>query len=278
MEIRGHISESAFLVNESRARRVELSRDLYAHLWVSEETRRLWDAFCAEVYPHDEIELGLRNRFFLERLDSFVAADPGAVFVNVGAGFTSYPFLTSIECRCFEVDYPHVIDYKRGKVLSWQAAGILPQRDVDFVGVDLNDEGDRGRLEEALLPATSGVPSFILMEGITYYLERDLLDALFGMCEALQEKGSALAFDFWTPGSASHPVFRRFEKFCAERFGHRAERYSFLDAAEVRSIPGYQVEEMAEIQELELAYSNTRVLQDPSGILPESYAVLRRTG
>jgi methyltransferase (TIGR00027 family) len=276
MEIRGHISESAFLVNESRARRVELSGDPYSRLWVSEATRRLWDAFSQEVYPYDEIELGLRNRFFLERLDSFAAANPGAVFVNIGAGFTSYPFLTRSECLCFEVDYPHVIDYKRAKVSEWRAAGALPPRDVEFIGVDLTGASDRARLRETLRSATSDAPSFFLMEGLTYYLEREVLDALFGMCAGLQGAGSALAFDFWRPGSASHPVFLRFESFCADRFGHRARRYTFLDEAGLRAVVGYSVEETAQIQDLELVYSDTRVLQDPSAILPESYAVLRR--
>jgi O-methyltransferase involved in polyketide biosynthesis len=276
MEMRGHISESAFLVNESRARRVELSGDLYAHLWVTDRTRDLWNAFCEEVYPHDEIELGLRNRFFLDRLDSFVAVNSGAVFVNIGAGFTSYPFLTRAVCRCFEVDYPRVVDYKRRNVHEWRASGALPSRDVEFVGVDLAGAPDRARLREALLPATSDAPSFILMEGITYYLERPVLDAVFEMCSELQRTGSVLAFDFWTPGSAFHPVHLRFAKFCAERFGRRASRYSFLEEAEVGAIAGYAVEETAEVQGLELIYSATRVLQDPSAILPESYAVLRR--
>jgi O-methyltransferase involved in polyketide biosynthesis len=276
METSGHISESAFLVNESRARRVELSGDIYAHLWVSDATRALWDAFCEEVYPYDEIELGLRNRFFLDRLDSFAGLNPGAVFVNIGAGFTSYPFLTRTECHSFEVDYPHVIDYKRAKMREWRAAGALPPREVELIGADLTSASDRARLKETLLRATSDAPSFILMEGITYYLYRDVLDALFGICADLQGKGSLLAFDFWTPGSASHPIFLRFERFCADRFGHRAKRYTFLEEAEVGAITGYSVEETSEIQRLELTYSTTRALQDPSAILPESYAVLRR--
>jgi hypothetical protein len=79
-----HISESAFLVNESRARNVGLSHDRYARLWVSDATRKLWEDFAREVYPFDDIELSLRNRFFLERLEAELRKDRTTVFVNFG--------------------------------------------------------------------------------------------------------------------------------------------------------------------------------------------------
>ena len=91
MKIHQTISESAFLVNESRARRVDISHDIYAQLWVSDSTKKLWDDFSKNVYQYDEIEIGLRNRFFLNRLNSFINSTDNPVFINIGAGFSSYP-------------------------------------------------------------------------------------------------------------------------------------------------------------------------------------------
>ena len=117
------ISESAFLVNESRSRRVDISKDIYSLLWVTDSTRELWKDFCKKVYPFDDVELSLRNRFFLDRLNSFLHSKSNPVFVNIGAGFTSYPFLIKSPCICIEVDFKHVITYKQRKIEKWKKEG-----------------------------------------------------------------------------------------------------------------------------------------------------------
>lgn len=112
MEVPRHISATAFLSSQSRARAVEVSRDNYSQLWVSPETIHLWDDFAENVYPHDDLELALRCRFFLERLQAFVKENTNPIFINIAAGFTSYPFLVKPPCPCIEVDYKHIIDFK----------------------------------------------------------------------------------------------------------------------------------------------------------------------
>jgi O-methyltransferase involved in polyketide biosynthesis len=276
MDFRSHISESAFLVNESRARRVELSRDRYAHLWVSDATRRLWEDFSREVYPLDEIELGARNRFFLECLESFARTYPDGVLVNLGAGFTSYPFVAESKCRCIEIDYEHVVAFKREKIAEWRRQGLLPEREIEFLAVDLRNEAERHKLRDRLAGKIGGEPSLFMMEGITYYLDPAVLNAIFKMCREVQSQGSHLAFDFWTPESETHPVFIRFSEFFERRFGHRRTDYNFLDAGFVGSLSGYELVELTDIQRLERAYSDTELLSDYQKILPESYAVLRR--
>jgi len=271
----GHISESAFLVNESRARRVGLSKDRFASLWVTDATRRLWDDFTSEVYPHDAVELSLRNRFFLERLDSFIESHQAPAFINIGAGFTSYPFLIERRIPCVEVDYPHVVAFKRSKVARWTSEGVLPPRDIEFVGCDLTSSADRQALA-LTLKDLAGTPTFVVMEGLTYYLSRALFENLLGMLRAAQVEGSVLAFDFWRPENSSHPVFNRFEKFFAERFGVKENEYNLIDTGFIASIEGYSVAELRSIGDLELLFSDTRILQDPGEILPESYALLMR--
>jgi O-methyltransferase involved in polyketide biosynthesis len=278
MDFDGHISESAFLVNESRARRVKLSKDRFASLWVDDSTRRLWEAFTSEVYPHDAVELGLRNRFFLERLSSFVESSPEPAFVNIGAGFTSYPFLLKRPIACMEVDYPHVIEFKDSRVKRWTSEGLLPARDVKYVPCDLTVGADRKKLALALEETISDRPSFLLMEGLTYYLSKGLFEELLEIFRGVQTPGSAMAFDYWRPENALHPVFLRFEKFFAERFGVDQNRYNFMDPGALATIKDYKVAELRSVGELEILFSDTRVLQDPAGILPESYALLLKGG
>jgi O-methyltransferase involved in polyketide biosynthesis len=271
-----HISESALLVNESRARNVSLSRDRFAHLWVGESTRALWEAFSREVYPHDAIELGARNRFFLESLAAFTDSVADPVFVNVGAGFTSYPFLLERPCTCIEIDYEHVVAVKRRKIEAWRREEILPARNIEFMAADLARDEDLRRLEEQLASRFAGSPSFILMEGLTYYLAPAGMETLLEIFRKLQTTGSLLAFDFWTPDTREHPTFDRLRRFFSERFGHRESHYNLFDIDRVRAIRGYDPVAHTNVQELERRFLGTTVLQHYDEILPEHYVILKR--
>ena len=275
MEERG-ISDSAFLVNESRSRNVALSRDIFAHLWVTEATRRLWEDFSREVYPHDDLELPLRNRFYLDVLERAVREQASVVLVNLAAGFSSYPFLVEKPCRSIEVDFDHVCRFKRSKIDEWRAAGVLPPRGIEFFACDLAVEKDVAMLGAGLRAAIGPDPSVVFLEGITYYLTRDALLRILSLLGKVQSPGSKLALDFWSPEYRDHPVHTRFRKFFAERFGRGESEYHFFDADLLRSFDGYEIVELADIVELESRFSSGRRLADPREILPERYAVLER--
>jgi O-methyltransferase involved in polyketide biosynthesis len=271
-----HISESAFLVNESRARNVGLSRDRYAGLWVSEATRRLWEDFSREVYPFDDTELALRNRFFLGVLESSIVNRPDTVFINFAAGFTSYPFLTEQPCRCIEVDFEHVVNFKRGKIEEWRQQGILPGREIDFIPCDLRKGVDVEKLGAQLRTKLASGHTTAFFEGITYYLEHAVLLGLFDLLRNVQRPGSIMALDFWTPDVVTHPVHARFRKFFADRFGHDESDYNLFDEGFLRRIDGYDLVEHTDIVGLERRFSDTCKLVHPQEILPEHYAVLER--
>jgi O-methyltransferase involved in polyketide biosynthesis len=271
-----HISDSAFLVNESRARNVSLSRDRFAALWVSETTRALWEDFSREVYPLDDVELSLRNRFYLDVLEKALEENPNTVFINLAAGFTSYPFLTERPCRVVEVDFDHVCDYKRARIEAFRKEGLVPERDVEFVACDLRSAAALERLSARLEDELGGARSVAALEGITYYLSRDAFLDVFDMLRKVQSTGSRVALDFWTPDAASHPVHIRFKSFCAARFGHAETDYTLFDAAFLRSIRGFAVVDLTDIVSLEKRFSEDKKLVDFERILPEHYAVLER--
>jgi len=273
-----HISQSAFLVNESRARNVALSHDPYAKLWVSDATRRLWEDFAREVYPFDDTELPLRNRFYLGVLKMSLLLHPDTVLVNIGAGFTSYPFLTERPCPCIEVDFERVVNFKRLKTDEWKRKGLLPDRDVEFVACDLSKRIEVAALRSRLERELAGRTSTVFLEGITYYLESTILRDLFAILTKIQIEGSIIAFDFWTPDAEEHPVHRRFRKFFADRFGHRETEYNLFEPAVLGVPNGYGFVDRADVVELEKRYSDTTRLADPKAILPEHYIVFERTG
>ena len=276
MKLPRSLSASALLVNESRARRVDISQDRFARLWVTDETRALWDEFAAEVYPFDAIELGLRNRFFLEALRSFVRSVEHPVCINIAAGFTSYPFLIEEPCRWVEADLEQVVSLKEQQVNQWMAQGLLPARTLEFIAVDLQVGLSRRLLFRRLQELVGDAPSFILLEGITYYLKLRSLHALLSGCGAIQQPGSLLACDFWDASLAENPTFRRLTSFFSSRFGFDASRYLFLDPARFHQLAEYEVVEETDVQSLEKRFLHSEILQDSSAVIPEHYVVLRR--
>jgi O-methyltransferase involved in polyketide biosynthesis len=280
MDTEQHISDTAFLVNESRARKLDVSQDIYAEHWVRPESRErirnLWDAFAREVYPHDDLELAVRNRYFFEHLVELVNISEKPVFVNLGAGFTSYPFLLNQAIPCIEVDYPHVIAYKQDRIKHLQEEGILPHRNLEFFPVDLCNADDREKLKVELAARISGNSSYILLEGVSYYLPMPALLAIIEFIRDIQSIGSIFAFDFWKPDLTRHPVFIQLQTFFADRFGFEARDYNLFDREFIESIASYQLLEISDATEQERIYAGTNVLADYSKILPENYAILTK--
>lgn len=278
-ELQHHISDTAFLVNESRARRDALSRDRFARHWIpphlQQRVKELWGDFAREVYPHDDLELAVRNRFFLDELESFFT-DDGGVFANIGAGFTSYPFLLSRERRSIEVDYPPVSRAKAERMRQLQAEDVLPQRAVEFLAADLDSAEDRRKLQALLDEALRDTPSYLLCEGVLYYLHRESIEALFAQFEKAQTSGSRIGLDFWEPSVAESAVFRRQERFFEDRFGFRSSAYCFFDSKFLESLSGYRLVVSTGVAEQERRFAGTEILSDPESMLPNEYAVLQR--
>ena len=269
------ISESAFLVNESRSRRIDISKDIYSHLWTTDSTAKLWKDFSSQVYPYDDIEISLRNRFFLEHLNSFIEKTHKPVFVNIASGFTSYPSLIKKPCKCVEIDLKNVIDFKQKKIKSWIEKGTLPRCNITFLPLDINKKADIERVKKSSISLFENNPSFILLEGITYFLTKEGLNNLFKMISEIQLPDSILAFDFWKTTNTNHPVFKRLSRFFAERFGFNETNYNFLDFDLIQNINRYKLLELTDVQELEKRFTEDNYLDNYDKILPEYYAVLK---
>lgn len=276
MKVPSHISSTAFITNQSRARAVEISKDVYSKLWVSPETIQLWDDFSKNVYPYDDLELALRCRFFLERIQAFIQENVNSIFINIASGFTSYPFLLEPPCPCIEVDYQQVIEFKSSQIYTWQDEEILPRREIEFVPTDLKNKDNLKNLRIALLSAIDKRNSFILMEGITYYLNIPILKTLLQIFRDFQPSGSIVAFDFWKPDMVQHPIFIKLEQYFAEQFNFESCTYNLFDFEFINSIEGYEVIEITDVAQQEKMYCTSSILQDYTSILVENYAILRK--
>jgi O-methyltransferase involved in polyketide biosynthesis len=207
------VAATSLLVNESRARLPDLSRDRFARDWIPEVLRtavhELWADYAEAVYPHDDVVVSVRSRSIIELLEAALHAAPDLVLVNVGAGFTSYPWLLPLR-RTLELDRPEVVRAKRMRIDELWRSGILPHRDVTLVDVDLLAVGAVERVRTAIEGVTApGAPLAIVMEGVAFYLDRATVMGLVGLANSLADEVVAAAVSYWPAHAEENPVLRR---------------------------------------------------------------------
>ena len=274
--IKHDVSGTAFVVNYSRSRIVNISQDLYAHLWVTPEAIALWNDLSLAVYPNDDLNISLRNRFFLEQIKKFVTVNNNTVFISIAAGFDNYPFLIEADFRSVEYDLPNIMDLKKRLVEQWMKEKKLPKRNIEFMGIDLNEEKQRIMMKQNLQQVIGHNHSFVLMEGLTYYLKREVLSDIFKLLADIQESGSLVAFDYWGPDAMEYPAMARLKAYLDKKFGDIGKAWNFLDETYIKGIEGFTTIESTDIASLELKYAETRILQGRDNKIPAHYAVLKK--
>lgn len=179
--MRDGVELTAYLVNESRARRPELAGDPLAAAWIPEAdrdaVRALWKEYAAAVYVHDDLVVSLRGRYIADALRRALAADPDTVLVACGAGFSSYPWLLPF-AAALEVDLPDMSAAKRGRAAELVAAGLAEPREVHHMAADLADPAERARLAGAVRELAAGRPIAYVAEGMVFYLPDEQAEAV----------------------------------------------------------------------------------------------------
>lgn len=270
------ISFTAFLVNESRNRLREISGDIYAHLWVNEDVIKSWDEFAEKVTPYDDIVISVRHSFFLERIKKFLDLYSDGTIINFGSGFTSYPFLIDGPVKFIEIDRSEVIDYKKDKISAWVKNKNLPERNIQFLSADLKNENERQIIFNKISSFVADKPSFILMEGLTYFLNEESFNHILDQSRSLQVKGSQLAFDYWRPEFYKSTLFRRLEDFVEREWGFAKSEYFFLTESTVKNTQGYNLINSSNGFLQEKLKIGSQNLKDPDNTMVENYAVLQR--
>jgi len=270
------IADTAFWVNVDRARRVDISRDVYARLWVTQKSEELWEEMARTVYPYSDISVSLRNRYYLSLMERFAAEEAEASIINIAAGFTMYPYLLPEACRSLEVDYPKVVAFKAKKIAAWTAQGTLPARDVAYFGFDLSTDVRDHSLDAAMRDWLGSRKGFALMEGLTYYLPKQSLDRLFAALAETLPAGSLVAFEHWPSDADAYPSFVRFKRHMEERFGWKPHGFTLFDDDYVRALPGFRLIEAVDLPEVERRFCGERVMQARENRLPHLFKVLQR--
>ncbi len=273
------ISSTALLTAAGRARRADISLDRYAAYWMQAQEHsyapQLGESYAQEVCSREDIGLSLRNRFFLKHLNAFAEAWIDGVFVNLAAGFTSYPYLVDKPVESFEVDLPAVADVKRRRSAELQSQGILPDRKVVHCAVDLSQRDQVDAMLAAISKSADGRPVFLLMEGITYYLDREMTEYIITAFGAMSSTASVVAFDFWRPAAQEHQVFAKLSAFYSTTLSHWGG-FTLIDDTLLRGLSPYQIEELSDAIAQEVEVLGEIPEEAATATFLEHYAILVR--
>lgn len=132
------IHETAFVTSTFRASHVNLSKDVFAHLWSNPKTEKWINEYLQKVSSEETFTHCLRNRYFLESIKASIKTNGIEVLINFGAGFSMYPFLLDKRIINIEIDKAQIVEYKKSQIGHWQKTNVLPIRNIHFLGVDFS--------------------------------------------------------------------------------------------------------------------------------------------
>lgn len=209
------VHDSALIVNAFRARKAQISADPFAALWVSDESENWANKYAEQVGLTEILVHALRHRFFLECLREFLNKTPNGVFINIGAGFTNYPYLIPSQVLCCEVDTEVNINFKKQKLTEWELKGNLPPRSIKFITVnDLNNLSEISNLELLLREWIGDRPSFVLFEGVFFYLNIEIISHFYSILASLQHSGDIVGSTSFRPEECTKLMFQRLVNYC----------------------------------------------------------------
>jgi O-methyltransferase involved in polyketide biosynthesis len=271
------VHDSALLVNAFRARKAHVSVDQFAELWVSEEVNCWADKYVQQVGVTEVLVHALRHRFFLEQLMRFFEQAPDGVFVNIGAGFTNYPYLIASHIPCCEIDSPMNVVFKQQRLAELEAEGKLPPRSIQFMTVsDLHNLAEISRLQAELKEWIGDRPSFILFEGVFFYLAIDTIHALYEMLTTIQKQNDLIASTSFRPEEINKIMFQQLVDYCQTDFNMQNFLPTTVATSFYEQRPGYALVTHENYYNLSRQFAPEEVLQNLEEVLEEDAYILKR--
>jgi len=267
--------DTAFWMAGCRAELVELSKDIYAEHWLNDASRAKHKEYTAKVSPTENIALSLRNRFFLEEITTYLSQNPGAAFINIGSGFSSYPFLMPEDNIYVEIDHSDNIKKKKEKIRQLEKESLLPKRDIKFYSANLEELSQIESLIPRLKEYAKGEKSFVLYEGLIYYLPEQSTERLFNLAAEIQTPGSRLGIVSWNHGAFDYPVYKRFEEFMRQK-GKNLPKFICHNPDSIANLPDYNLLQQTDYIKLSNRFRMTKPLTPEEDVFWETITILEK--
>ena len=270
------IHETAFVTSAFRAFDERLSQDNFVKLWHNSKTEKWIEDYLDKVSPEETYTHCLRNRYFLDTIKDLVNNQEIEVLINFGSGFSMYPFLLNDTLINIEIDKPEIIDFKKDKINSWQKNNTLPNREVHFIGVDFSTDYKEDLLAE-INSIKANKPSFILIEGVLFFLNGKQTDGLFDFFNIIQNKGDYIGSASFQETLKETLAFKKLLGFFNQNVS-KTNKYDYqtIEDDYYKAVKNYNLMDHQDYFSLSKKYGNT-IRTSKELILNENFYLLQKT-
>lgn len=275
MEQNIEIFETAFVTADFRASDVALSKDRYAHLWPSEGTKTYRQAYVESVSRYEPFAHCLRNRFFLDKIENLFKEQKIELLINFGCGFSMYPFLLPKTLAHIEIDMPQPINYKKKKITDWCASKKLPERDITFLEADFTSNYEQPLLEK-IRSIKQNKRSFILLEGVLFFIGKPETDRLFNLFSSIQGTGEYVGSVSFQKKIESRTAFKKLIQFTEERLvANEKFCYQTVEDSYYLNMADYTLVDHENTFTVAKQYAPKKTLE-PDEVLDEHFYILKK--
>lgn len=235
------VQDTAFMIAHYRAQHEGVSKDPYAKLWLTDTNLKPWaDDFEEKVSEHDELLHCLRNRYFYDTLKQLTREEPETLFVNLGAGFSMYPYVLPKQTSSIEIELPQIAAHKAEKVNAFKDNGILPTRNVLHIAKNITDEQQHSDIIE-LVNRHKKNKTVFLIEGVFFFLNKKEIASVISLCKQIQAPGDVLLCVSFEQALANAEVFRRLKAYFTEVLDTHGNPFTTLSHSYFKEIEGYDL-------------------------------------
>lgn len=270
------IHETAFITATYRSFHEEVSKDSFAKLWNNYQTELLIPPILDTISDYEPILHSLRNRFLYEQMNSFFSIHSGGTLINFGAGFSMYQFSLDANVHTIEIDKKEIITYKKEKIEHWTETGVLPYRDTQYVAIDFNSLSSQ-EIINYLQPLLKKGPTFILLEGVLFFLNRATTNKLFKVFKEIQQEGDLVGSVSYLPEIETTKVYHRLlDYFNSNNDSNDSFSHQTIPTSYFETLDGYQLKEHTDEFMLSKTYATEISIKDKTDILNENMYVLKK--
>lgn len=274
MEIFVH--DTAFMIAYYRAQQSEISQDPYAKLWARPGLDKWAQQFDLKVSEHDELLHCLRNRFFYTELEKLWPKEEKILFLNLGAGFSMYPYLLPNKIHTIELDFEEIALYKNEKTTAFTSEKLLPKRSIEHWSADITNAQDQANLLQKLA-AYRDYKKVVLIEGVFFFLTEAQIDSVLSFCSDLLDPSDILMCVSFHDTQKETAVFKRLIHYFADLLKSADNPFSALPHTYYEQLNGFKLIKQSSSwglgQQLEVIPQHLK----PTEVLNEHFYILERT-
>ncbi|WP_297693706.1 class I SAM-dependent methyltransferase [uncultured Eudoraea sp.] len=271
-----NIHETAFVTASFRMGDVALSKDRYAYLWSKSSIDIHAERYSTAVSSYEPYAHCLRNRYFYDTINELMNKNKIEVLINFGCGFSMYPYLLENSLDYIEIDKSDVVTHKKEMTTKWEREGKLPRRKITYLEADFNLRS-QDKLYEQVIALKNGRKSFILLEGVLFFLSKDDTKRLFKLFDRIQEPDEYLGSVSFLPQLEKQLVFKKLIDYVESNL-EKNKRFQYQTVAEkfYRNLKNYELMNHEDTFSLSARYEPKRFLPKEE-VLNEHMYLLKKT-